>query len=60
MDGEDDSGGGGLLLDGGQEGELTPAPEELHHPVGDGGRRVDGSAHIWGGGEGNGEETVRA
>lgn len=62
MDGEDDSWRGGLLLDGGQEGKLTPTPEELHHFLRDVRRRMNGSANIWGeenkmGGNGETSET---
>lgn len=48
MDGEDDSWRGGLLLDGGQEGELAFTPEELHHSLRDVCRRMNGSPNIWG------------
>ena len=47
VDGEDDPGGGGLLLDGGQEGELRLTPEHLHHPLRDVFWRVHSSPHIW-------------
>lgn len=56
MDGEDDSWRGGLLLDGGQEGELAFTPEELHHSLRDVCRRMNGSPNIWGGKKQNGRK----
>ena len=47
VDGEDNSRGGGLLLDGGQEGELRLTPEHLHHPLRDVLWSVHRSPHIW-------------
>ena len=47
MDGEDDSRGGRLLLDGGQEGELRLTPEHLHHPLREVFWSIHSSPHIW-------------